>query len=340
MDDNAMNKIKEELLMADCGATVAGDVAQTRNSGKAEIPSPAGRISSHDSDALDTDTTVDLSEPHSQSGRYWKSEYERYQEDAREQMKKLVRYKQLAKSYAKMKDEEALGLSQKLKEEKDKVAQMEDKIAELVAHLQGKGPAESYEVPPELFQDLARQTALAVQYRNHVDRFESTLRKHDKSLSTNARASAPRAVNEKSVRSAPPQQPENHDAMNQLHLEMQALRNQLSAVERKASKLQDHNAALTKDLAKMSLDSSRREERRQTAEKSLSVKDDQLQALQKKYDNLKESAKAQRRDAVYLLKKKHDQVSELRKEIVSLKGVVKSHEKENIRPPMTLKDIT
>lgn len=49
-------------------------------------------------DDLDADVTLDLNEPRSSSGKYWKSEYEKYHEAAKAEMKNLFRYKQLAKS--------------------------------------------------------------------------------------------------------------------------------------------------------------------------------------------------------------------------------------------------
>jgi len=69
----------------------------------------------------DGDMTMDLNEPHSQSGKYWKSEFETYQCEMKEQMEKLLKYKQLAKSYAKKKDAEASELSTKLQEEQRRV---------------------------------------------------------------------------------------------------------------------------------------------------------------------------------------------------------------------------
>ncbi|AEO62883.1 uncharacterized protein THITE_2152964 [Thermothielavioides terrestris NRRL 8126] len=75
----------------------------------------------------DMDITIDLNEPHSRSGKYWKSYFETYHRDAKVEMEKLVKYKHLAKSYAKMKDAEAVELSQKLKAEQEKVKAMEQK---------------------------------------------------------------------------------------------------------------------------------------------------------------------------------------------------------------------
>ena len=42
-------------------------------------------------DVCNHDVTVDLNEPHSNSGLYWKSEFNRYHEEAQAEMDKLVR---------------------------------------------------------------------------------------------------------------------------------------------------------------------------------------------------------------------------------------------------------
>lgn len=64
----------------------------------------------------DTDLTIDVSEPRSESGRYWKEQYVSYAEKSEKEMKRLVAKHQMAKSYAKRKDEEAMELRTKLTE--------------------------------------------------------------------------------------------------------------------------------------------------------------------------------------------------------------------------------
>ncbi|EAQ86469.1 hypothetical protein CHGG_07722 [Chaetomium globosum CBS 148.51] len=87
----------------------------------AKEPEDAWEEVEDDESDFDGDVTTDLNEPHSRSGKYWKSYFETYHSDAKMEMEKLVKYKHLAKSYAKMKDTEALELNQKLKEEQGKV---------------------------------------------------------------------------------------------------------------------------------------------------------------------------------------------------------------------------
>ncbi|KFY41121.1 hypothetical protein V494_03226 [Pseudogymnoascus sp. VKM F-4513 (FW-928)] len=254
---------------------------------------------SRDMDDSDGDVTIDLNEPHSQSGRYWKSEYEKYNEDARAQMTKLVKYKQMAKSYAKKKDEEAIDLGSKLKEAQKRALQMEDRIAELVAQI-AEGCLNGIEDDsPTMMKNLAKQTALAVQYRSQVDEFRDVLKDRDQ------------------------QQEDGNGELKKpardLKSEVQRLRLDLSTSQREASKLRDENAKLSRDLEKANEKLSQKEKRRQDSESLSHDREQLLQSLQTKYDNLKESAKAQRGDAEHLLKRRHDQVLDLKKEIVALK---------------------
>lgn len=123
------------------------------------------------------DITVDLNEPQSQSGQYWKNVFQKYHDEARVEMEKLVRYKQLAKSYAMIKDAEALDLNERLREEQEKVGEMEQKVNELASQLAGQhGLDGGLQDDRKLMKDLARQTALAMEYRRKVNELEALLK--------------------------------------------------------------------------------------------------------------------------------------------------------------------
>lgn len=66
----------------------------------------------------DLDLTLNMSEPRSESGHYWKEQYESYAAKSEKEMKKLVAKQQLAKSYAKKKDAEAMETTARLQEER------------------------------------------------------------------------------------------------------------------------------------------------------------------------------------------------------------------------------
>lgn len=263
---------------------------------------------SRDMDDFDGDVTIDLNEPHSQSGRYWKSEYEKYNEDAKAQMTKLVKYKQMAKSYAKKKDEEAIDLGSKLKEAQKRALQMEDRIAELVAQIAEGCLNGIDDDSPTMMKNLARQTALAVQYRSQVDEFRDVLKDRDQQQEGGNREKFNEDLDVLLKKPA-----------GDLKSEVQRLRLDLSTSRREASKLRDENAKLSRDLEKANEKLSQSEKRRQASESTSHDRAQLLQGLETKYDNLKESAKAQRADAEHLLKKRHDQVTELKKEMAALK---------------------
>ena len=277
---------------------------------------------------FDSDMTMDLNEPHSQSGKYWKSEFEQYHEEAQAEMKKLTKYKNLAKSYAKKKDAEALHLAEKLKEEQRRVVSMEDKISNLSTHIAATGLNCQEDNSPELIRELARQTALAVQYRVQVEEFRAALEGNDEKTSapnsgkrfTSLRTEQTLLDTHRELKKARDQLKE----ISTLRDEVRGLKQNLATAEGTTKKLQEENTKLIQELfhadLRLEKEVEKSEKRRQSWQERLQKKDDAFQSLQKDYDTLKESAKSQRRDAEHLLKKRHDQIVELKKELASMKG--------------------
>lgn len=74
-------------------------------------------------------------EPDSESGRYWKREYDMYRANTTREVKKLVTKQKAAKSYARDKDLQCTELSDQLRQEKKKVERLERRTAELEAQL-------------------------------------------------------------------------------------------------------------------------------------------------------------------------------------------------------------
>ncbi|KAF2008854.1 hypothetical protein BU24DRAFT_456087 [Aaosphaeria arxii CBS 175.79] len=87
----------------------------------------------------DSDITLDLGVPRSDSGKYWKEQYETYAKRSEKEMKQLVAKHQVAKNYAKKKDEEATALTNQRDEERrrfrSRERQLEQQIKELQEHL-------------------------------------------------------------------------------------------------------------------------------------------------------------------------------------------------------------
>ncbi|TQS38863.1 hypothetical protein Golomagni_00623 [Golovinomyces magnicellulatus] len=124
------------------------------------------------------DATMDLNKPQSQSGKYWKSEFENYHQEAKLEMRKLLSYKELAKSFAKIKDERSIILAERLKEEQQKVISMEETMTKLSAKLwatDAKGVERFDDESRILIKELARQTARAVQYKEQVEEFRKLM---------------------------------------------------------------------------------------------------------------------------------------------------------------------
>ena len=66
----------------------------------------------------DSDITMDMGAPRSDSGKYWKEQYESYAERSEREMKKVVAKQQLAKKFAMKKDSEVTELATKLEQER------------------------------------------------------------------------------------------------------------------------------------------------------------------------------------------------------------------------------
>lgn len=84
-------------------------------------PTPGQKPKARD----DSDITIDLGAPRSESGRYWKEQYESYAEKSEREMKKVIAKQQLAKKFAMKKDGEVTELATKLEQERRKSRQRE-----------------------------------------------------------------------------------------------------------------------------------------------------------------------------------------------------------------------
>lgn len=73
----------------------------------------------------DSDITMDLGAPRSDSGKYWKEQYEEYTARSEKEVKKLIAKQQLAKNYAMKKDGEVTELVTKLEQERKRYRRRE-----------------------------------------------------------------------------------------------------------------------------------------------------------------------------------------------------------------------
>jgi hypothetical protein len=101
----------------------------------------------------DGDITMDMMEPRSESGRYWKEQYMLYSQKSEEETKKLIAKQKLAKEYARKKDTEATDYRRQLELERNrrrgKEASLKDEVKDLREHLR-KALAENLQTSTEL----------------------------------------------------------------------------------------------------------------------------------------------------------------------------------------------
>ncbi|ETS79887.1 hypothetical protein PFICI_07416 [Pestalotiopsis fici W106-1] len=262
-------------------------------------------------DICNHDMTVDLNEPHSRSGKYWKSEFSKYSDDARAEMEKLVKYKHLAKCYAQKKDAEAAELNQKLKEEREKVAQMEKTMTEMttqVPRVRGRAP----DPDNDLAKKLAEKTSQAARYKERVEELEVLLFDQDESGG-------------KPQHNKMDTSPRTEKTLLETSRELRRVRNELKQMK----KIQEENERLkserlASDGKQKSTESDQApleklEKQLHDAEAEMQRKDRELKKLKKEFDTLKENAKSSRSQALQVLKEKNDKISELETDVNMLR---------------------
>lgn len=282
-----------------------------------------------DGEASEQDVTIDLNEPHSRSGKYWKSEFDKYHEDAKVEMGKLVKYKELARSYAKKKDAEAIAMSQRLKDEQAKVARMEQKLSQLASQLAAEKAKGSEVDSSATLKDLARQTALAVEYRNQVKELEALLK--DAGVDADARKRRQRqAASPRTQQTLLDTQRELRRARRQiqeigaLKEEMERTKSALLFAEQRASKLAEENKKLAEEGTRQCNKIQDLERELKSVLEENRLKDEALKTSKEAYERLKSSSKAKQAEAADGLAKKNDKIAELREEISTLKAEVRS----------------
>ncbi|PHH76908.1 hypothetical protein CDD80_1126 [Ophiocordyceps camponoti-rufipedis] len=269
------------------------------------------------------DVTLDLNEPHSQSGRYWKGQFERYHQEAKAEMEKLLKYKQLAKSYARQKDAEALRLAERLRDERQRVIKMEKKIADNASQIVSKHDDAEGE-PTELLAKLTKQTALAAEYRQRVHELETELdglarQKDQGSEAGGRRRRVMTAASPTTQKTLVETQRELRRARTQLR-ELDGLRHEVSLLktrvktaESQASTSSDRDDAAEARVSRLrnQLEESRAETKR---------KADEVRQLKKEFEAFRKESEAHEADTRAVLERAHDKISELKREMRTLRS--------------------
>jgi hypothetical protein len=298
------------------GAQPSGTTQATEDSQKKEDESDDEWEEADDDDHCNHDITVDLNEPHSQSGRYWKEEFEKYQKEAKVEMGKLLQYKQRAKSYAHEKDAEAVQLAEMLRDEQQKVIRMEKKIVENASQIASIQASDADDAPPELLSKLTKQTALVVQYRSRIQDLENQLA----TLLVDKEEAEPDLAGRRRRQLASPRtqktlietQRELRRARTQVK-ELGDLREQVASLklQLKQAKKQDAPKPTDGDMTARQL---------REAKEEIKRKDEQLQQLRVEFDMFRQESEAHNEDTRAVLERAHNKISDLKKEVRALKA--------------------
>ncbi|KAJ5512365.1 Spindle-body formation-associated protein [Penicillium fimorum] len=239
------------------------------------------------------DITINLEDPHSESGKYWKTEFDNYRVRTNREIKKLIHYRSIAKSYARKKDTEAMRLADKLKEEEEKVAEMERQVSRLASSMVGEGSTGDKE---QLVQGLAKQTALALQYKQQVTSLRNVLERHDvvsdaSNVTQKKKEELPSNTSTDELRKtqqALEQANAKIQEMQQQQSELSTLQDLAQSSEKKARALEKENNTLKQTLARVKQEMSRYEGRRKDKETRLKQREIRLeQRIQEYREKLK-----------------------------------------------------
>ena len=228
------------------------------------------------------DLTIDLSNPLSRSGQHWKAEFERYHKNSNREMKEVLRASQKVKSFAVEKDSEASDLSEKLQRELSKVAAMENRVTDLATQLAATRTQDLKETPDQtkLVNELARQTTLAIRYKQKADSYKVALMKRNVSLASEVdglEEVVHQGTRVKSIQGISDSNLKGHlsQDMASLRSELDRFRSSAAATEQKAAKLETENLALQAEIdslrQEMKISESKRQARDQTLQRQAEI---------------------------------------------------------------------
>ncbi|KAL4883320.1 spindle pole body formation-associated protein-domain-containing protein [Aspergillus karnatakaensis] len=266
--------------------------SRSKTEPKAEAAAPQGD---------DNDDTINMNEPRSRSGKYWKAEFDSYRTKTALEIKRLIQYRSAAKTFAKKKDEEAYRLATKLKEEELKVEEMERHVTQLASTMVAENTRADKE---QLVQDLTKQTALALQYKHKVSMLRKVLEQHgvvgsevDVIAGQCDSSITPKETSEalQKTQQALAQANAKITDMKQQNSDFEKLKGLALSSEQKASDLEKENAMLKNTLARFKQEASKYEGRRKEREAKLKQREAKLETRIQEYrERLKSTTQQQR----------------------------------------------
>ena len=121
--------------------------------------------------------TIDLNQPRSTSGQHWKREYERDHGNSKAEMKRLIQYNQMTKSYAEKRDRDAVTMTQRLNAAETKAKSLEKKMQKLTAQLMDVKTQGGDQ--DAILNEVANQTAEVMKYQSKAERYRAALRRNE-----------------------------------------------------------------------------------------------------------------------------------------------------------------
>ncbi|PWY70258.1 hypothetical protein BO70DRAFT_299267 [Aspergillus heteromorphus CBS 117.55] len=294
------SKLTQALMDSRDRSSKGPELFSLQDAGHNPPPGLASKTASTEPD--DNDDTINLNEPRSQSGKYWKAEFDNYRTKTTWEIKKLIQYRSAAKTYAKKKDDEASRLADKLKDEEIKVAEMERHVTQLASTMVGESAHADKE---KLVQDLTKQTALALQYKHRVSTLRRLLERHGV-VGNEVDEIAEHSESEPASEKTAPELHKTQQALEQAAAKIEEMKLQQSdfnklkdlarSSEQKASELQKENASLKQTLARVKQEMSKYEGRRKEKEAKLKQREAKLETRIQEYRERLKTASQQHRE--------------------------------------------
>lgn len=296
-DGKPRSKLTQTLMDARDNASKNAESTKS-NTDAASDDKPITRAQPKNED----DITLNLDEPRSESGKYWKAEFDAYRVRTNREIKKLIQYRSIAKSFARKKDAEALKLADKLREEEEKVTEMERQVSRLASTIVGEGSTIARE---QLIQDLTKQTTLALQYKQQVTSLRKLLEQQGVVGLDTAKPSEPTKKEPASDASSSAELHRTRLELEQANAKIDEMRRQntdltelqtlAQSSETKAQELEKENNSLKQTLARVKQEMSRYEGRRKEKEAKLKQRETKLEARIQEYrDRLKTASQEHR----------------------------------------------
>ncbi|PLB43182.1 hypothetical protein P170DRAFT_73762 [Aspergillus steynii IBT 23096] len=274
--------------------------SEVGSSQQVDLPAAESKAMTPSGEEESNDDTVNLNEPRSQSGKYWKAEFDSYRTKTTREIRKLIQYRSAAKSYARKKDEEAVRLAEKLKEEEVKVSEMERHVTQLASTMVTE---KSHADKEKLVQELTKQTALALQYKHRVGLLRKLLERHgvvgDDIPGSPVVSDAPADTSSQELRKTQQELGQANaqiEEMKKQQSEFTNLKNLAQSSEQKASELEKENALLKQTLARVKQEMVKYEGRRKDKEAKLKQRESKLETRIQEYRERFRTASQQHRE--------------------------------------------